>query len=182
MCGISRSKMRFLIINRRKVASVYYRRKREDVLSELPDLIESREWCVMGREEEAVYEYAVLSRKYADARRVSWNVNDLNHSSKATRLLELLSEAQSENRKVIVFSFFLSTIGTIARALGDRCKGPINGSVSPQKRQEIIDDFEQAPAGTVLVAQIQAGGTGLNIQTASVVIICEPQFKPSIEN
>ena len=32
------------------------------------------------------------------------------------------------------------------------------------------------------MAQIVAGGTGLNIQSASVVIICEPQLKPSIEN
>ena len=33
-----------------------------------------------------------------------------------------------------------------------------------------------------MAAQIQSGGTGLNIQSATVVIICEPQFKPSIEN
>ena len=46
----------------------------------------------------------------------------------------------------------------------------------------MIDAFEQAPAGAVLTAQIQSGGTGLNIQCASVVILCEPQFKPSIEN
>ena len=59
---------------------------------------------------------------------------------------------------------------------------PINGSVPPQRRQEIIDEFDKAPAGTVLLAQIQSGGTGLNIQSASVVVICEPQFKPSIEN
>ena len=58
---------------------------------------------------------------------------------------------------------------------------PINCSISPERRQEIIDEFEKAPAGAVLPAQIQAGGTGLNIQAASVVIICEPQFKPSIE-
>lgn len=44
------------------------------------------------------------------------------------------------------------------------------------------DEFDNAKAGKVLPAQIQAGGTGLNIQTASVVIICEPQLKPSIEN
>lgn len=33
-----------------------------------------------------------------------------------------------------------------------------------------------------MVAQILSGGTGLNIQSASVVILCEPKFKPSIEN
>lgn len=33
----------------------------------------------------------------------------------------------------------------------------------------------------MLVAQIQAGGVGLNIQAASVVVICEPQLKPTTE-
>ena len=34
----------------------------------------------------------------------------------------------------------------------------------------------------MLVSQIQAGGVGLNIQAASVVIICEPQVKPTTED
>lgn len=167
---------------RMAVAPVYYRRKREDVLTELPDLIESEEWCAMGYEEEMAYEQAVMSKNFAEARRVSWNVDDIRASSKAARLVELVNEAASEGRKVIVFSFFLDTIRKVSMLLGSRCIGPINGSVAPQRRQEIIDEFDNAPADSVLVAQIQSGGTGLNIQSASVVIICEPQFKPSIEN
>ena len=167
---------------REAVAPVYYRRKREDVLTELPDKVESPEWCKLGKEEKKLYESAVLGQKYADARRVSWTVDDLSLSSKANRLNELLTEAQEEGRKVIVFSFFLDTIRKISAMLGERCVGPINGSIPPQRRQEMIDAFEQAPAGAVLTAQIQSGGTGLNIQCASVVILCEPQFKPSIEN
>lgn len=167
---------------RQAVAPVYYRRKREDVLTELPELIESKEWCTLNRIEEAAYEEAVLSKNHAAARRVSWNVDNVKDSSKAKRLLELVEEAESEGRKVIVFSFFLDTIRKVMELLGRRCTNPINGSVTPQRRQEIIDEFEKATAGSVLVAQIQSGGTGLNIQSASVVIICEPQFKPSTEN
>ena len=167
---------------REAVSPVYYRRKREDVLTELPELIESREWCTLTRNEETFYEQAVLSKNYAEARRVSWNVDDLKDSSKAARLLELIDEVKSDGRKVIVFSFFRDTLRKVSMLLGDLCMNPINGSVTPQRRQEIIDEFDKAPAGTVLVAQIQAGGTGLNIQSASVVILCEPQFKPSIEN
>ena len=167
---------------REAVSPVYYRRKREDVLTELPELIESREWCTLTRNEETFYEQAVLSKNYAEARRVSWNVDDLKDSSKAARLLELIDEAKSGGRKVIVFSFFRDTLRKVSILLGDLCMNPINGSVTPQRRQEIIDEFDKAPAGNVLVAQIQAGGTGLNIQSASVVILCEPQFKPSIEN
>ena len=166
---------------REKVAPVYYRRKREDVLQELPELIEMKEWCSLHAEEEHVYERAVLSKNYNDARRVSWNV-DVSVSSKAQRLTEIVDEAKNEDRKIIVFSFFLDTINQVQKLMGNQCIGPINGSVSPQQRQELIDQFDEAPAGTVLATQIQAGGTGLNIQSASVVIICEPQFKPSTEN
>lgn len=167
---------------REKVAPVYYRRRREDVLTELPDLIESREWCTLGAAEEAKYENSILSKNYADARRVSWNVENIADSSKANRLLEIVEEAEDDGRKVIVFSFFLDTIDKVTSLLGNRCMSPINGSVTPARRQEIIDEFDKAPAGSVLAAQIQSGGTGLNIQSASVVILCEPQFKPSIEN
>ncbi|MBQ4105915.1 MAG: DEAD/DEAH box helicase [Clostridia bacterium] len=167
---------------REKVAPVYYRRRREDVLTELPDLIESREWCTLGAAEEAKYENSILSKNYADARRVSWNVDNIADSSKANRLLEIVEEAEDDGRKVIVFSFFLDTIDKVTSLLGSRCMSPINGSVTPARRQEIIDEFDKAPAGSVLAAQIQSGGTGLNIQSASVVILCEPQFKPSIEN
>lgn len=167
---------------REKISPVYYRRKREDVLSELPELLEFEEWCTLLPLEEQIYEESILSKSYSDARRVSWNVDDLRNSSKARRLEEIAEEAKSEGRKIIVFSFFLDTIKKVTTLFADRCLPPINGSVSPNKRQEIIDQFEKAPNGAVLAAQIQSGGTGLNIQSASVVVICEPQFKPSIEN
>ena len=167
---------------REAVAPVYYRRKREDVLAELPDKTETEEWCTLSGEEVQCYEDAVLSKNFAGARRVSWNVDDVSLSSKANRMKELLAEAEAEGRKVIVFSFFLDTIEKVRGMLGDKCVGPINGSVPPQRRQEMVDEFDKAQPGAVLAAQIQSGGTGLNIQSASVIILCEPQFKPSIEN
>lgn len=165
-----------------EVAPVYYRRKREDVLTELPDLEETEAWCELGPYEEQYYERAVLGRSFQEARRVSWNIDDISKSSKANRLREIVEEAEGEGRKILVFTYFLDTIRKVVETLGDRCVNPINGSVSPQRRQEIIDEFDTSPAGAVLVAQIQSGGTGLNIQSASVVVICEPQLKPSIEN
>ena len=167
---------------RESIAPVYYRRKREDVLTELPDLIENEEWCSLLPKEEAMYEKAVLNKKYTEARRVSWNVDNLKDSSKARRMLEIIEEAKKDGRKIIVFSFFLDTISKIKSLLGSQCLEPINGSVPVNKRQEIIDEFDNSPDGTVLLAQIQSGGTGLNIQAANVVILCEPQLKPSIEN
>jgi len=136
----------------------------------------------MSPEETSIYESTVLHDHYMTVRRVSWNVDDLRKSCKAARMKEIIDDVTEDGRKIIVFSFFRETIAKIYDFLGPRCLPPITGSLSPQRRQEIIDEFDQAPAGAVLLAQIQAGGTGLNIQSASVVIMCEPQLKPSIEN
>lgn len=164
------------------LAPVYYRRKREDVLSELPDLIENSEWCPMGPEELQKYYLTLRMRNAMQIRRLSWNVPNPDDSSKLKRLREIVADAKDENRKVLVFSFFLDTIDVVRSAFGSACYGPISGSTPLNKRQQIIDSFDAAPAGSVLVAQIQSGGTGLNIQSASVVVLCEPQYKPSIEN
>ncbi len=166
-----------------KISPVYYRRKRESVLSELPDLTDVKEWCNMTPEDERAYEDDVLTGSFMDVRRVSWRNEDyLNTSAKVQRLREIVEDAAEDQRKILVFSFFLDTLEKIRTVFGTQCVGVINGAVPVEERQSIVDAFEQAPAGSVLAAQIQSGGTGLNIQSASVVILCEPQYKPSTEN
>ena len=166
-----------------KISPVYYRRKRESVLSELPDLTDIKEWCNMTPEDERVYEDDVLTGSFMDVRRVSWRNEDyLNTSAKVQRLREIVEDAAEDSRKILVFSFFLDTLEKIRTVFGTQCVGVINGAVPVEERQNIVDAFEKAPAGSVLAAQIQSGGTGLNIQSASVVILCEPQYKPSTEN
>src|SRR4029079_13117660 len=72
-------------------------------------------------------------------------------------------------------------LDTVAAALGTHAYGPLTGSTSTDERQRIVDEFTNAAKPGVLVCQIEAGGVGLNIQAASVVVLCEPQVKPSIE-
>lgn len=167
---------------RQELAPVYLRRTREDVLTELPDLIEKEQWCVMSDKEKLAYRESVLSGNFMAIRQVSWQMQNTTESCKAQRLLELCNMARDENRKVIVFSFFRETLTKVENLLSDRCMEVITGAVSPQRRQEIVDEFANAPSGAVLISQVQAGGTGLNIQSASVIVFCEPQIKPSIEN
>jgi len=167
---------------RKTLAPVYLRRTREEVLKELPDLIETEEWCEMNSDELSLYRDAVRESNFMAMRQVSWNVSDINKSQKAARLLEICDEAKEEGRKIIVFSFFRNTVNRVLEVLGDRCIGPITGDISLLRRQALVDEFTAAPEGSVLVSQVQAGGTGLNIQAASVVIFCEPQIKPSIED
>ena len=166
---------------REKLAPVYLRRTRENVLRELPELIEKEQWCELGPEERQMYLLAVSAENFMAMRQVSWDVGDLKKSSKARRLLELCREAEEDGRKVIVFSYFRETISAVCRLLGGRALEPVTGSVTPARRQQLVDAFTAAGDGRVLVCQVQAGGTGLNIQAASVVIFCEPQLKPSVE-
>lgn len=166
---------------REKIAPVYLRRVREDVLKELPEKIEKQQWCQLGAEEIKSYKQALKDGGYMQVRKVSWNVDDLTKSAKANRLLEICEQAKEEGRRIIVFSFFLEVIEKVQSLLGERCYGPITGGVSADERQRLIDEFSKSDPGSVLACQIIAAGTGLNIQAASVVIICEPQWKPSTE-
>ena len=88
------------------------------------------------------------------------------------RLLEICENVREQGRKVIVFSFFRNTLEKVKTLLGNCCSEIISGDISPAKRQEIVDHFNSAQEGAVLVSQVQAGGTGLNIQAASVVVFC----------
>lgn len=167
---------------RAAVAPVYLRRSREDVLTELPEKTETEQWCRPTKEDSSAYNAAVIDGNFMAMRRVSWQHGRMDKSAKAQRLLEILQMARDGNRKVIVFTFFLDTAKKVCKIAGESCFGPINGSVPAAKRQQIVDEFAAAPDGAVLVSQIAAGGTGLNIQAASVVVFCEPQIKPSIED
>ena len=165
-----------------KLAPVYIRRTREQVLTELPPINEEQEWCSLTDIDRACYSSAVAGGNFSDMRRVSFLQDDLTQSSKCIRLLELLEQASDEGRKVIIYSFFRDTIAKVNSLLGDRCVGVISGDTNISSRQLIVDKFTEARDGSVLVSQIIAGGIGLNIQAASIVIFCEPQIKPSLES
>ena len=166
---------------RKKIAPVYLRRTREDVLKELPELIEKDEICPVGSEEMAAYKLDRDKDDFMGMRQVSFKNVAPESSSKLKRILELCETAASQGRKTIVFSYFKNTLLRVKEALAERSTDIIDGSLSAARRQEILDDFSKREAGAVLISQIIAGGTGLNIQAASVVILCEPQIKPSLE-
>ena len=162
---------------RRSVADVYLRRNQEDVLAELPDKIEVEDWVQLTRADELAYREAAGRGHLMHMRQAAYLSDD---SAKLERIAELVGEAADDGYKVIVFSYFLEVLARIGGRVGDSF-GPITGAVSSAGRQEIIDRFTHHRGHGVLLAQIEAGGVGLNIQAASVVVIAEPQWKPSIE-
>ena len=162
---------------RKKIAPVYLRRKRVDVLMELPELTIHDEWCMMNEEEINSYHKAVVTGNFMAMRRVSW---DSLNSTKAERMTELCLQALSEGKKVVIFSYFLDTLSFVSDLLLGKALPVISGKLTIEKRQDILRQFDE-PIARVLPIQIHVGGIGLNIQTAEIVILCEPQLKPSDE-
>jgi len=108
-------------------------------------------------------------------------------SGKLGRLLEIVADARANGRRVVVFSWFRDVLDVVTAALvrheAATVLGPLSGDVPPHRRQELVDELASldASAGAVLVAQVQAGGVGLNLQCASVAVLCEPQLTPAAE-
>ena len=167
---------------REMLAPVYLRRKREQVLAELPPITESEEWCAMTPSDLIAYEAAVSEGNFMAMRRVSFLQEDLTASAKGTRLRQLCEELSAEGRKTVVFSYFRESVRRAELLLKDHGAFVLTGSTPAEERQQLLDAFADAPEGSVLIAQIQAGGTGLNLQSASAVIFLEPQIKPSLTN
>lgn len=164
---------------REQVAPGYLRRRSEDVATELPDLVRTDEWVSMTDVEQEEYFDAVARGDFHDARRVAFTADP--SSSKLGRLEAIVEEAASNGRHVLVFSFYLDVIDAVVARLGDRVAGTITGQMAADSRQNVADRLAESRVPRVLVSQISAGGVGMNIQAASVVILCEPQVKPSTE-
>ena len=165
---------------RRAVAPAYLRRNQEDVLTELPARIDVEEWVPLSEADQTAYWSAVQAGNFMAMRQAAMQSGE--QSSKMERLLSIVEEAEGNGRKVIVYSYFHSVLDLVKTHIPGRVMGPLTGAVRAEQRQAIVDEFSNAVGGAVLVAQIQVGGVGLNIQAASVVVICEPQLKPSLED
>ncbi|QER85304.1 DEAD/DEAH box helicase [Streptomyces tendae] len=171
---------------RRTVAPVYLRRNQEDVLTELPSLQRTDEWEELSAADEEAYREAVRAGNFMAMRRAAYARPE--RSAKLARLREIVQEAGENGQKTVVFSYFKDVLAVVEAALAADSAadaavfGPLTGGVTAARRQRIVDDFAGVQGPAVLLAQVQAAGVGLNMQAASVVVICEPQIKPTIEH
>lgn len=163
------------------IATVYLRRKRKEVLKELPKMSIIERWSTFNEEEQHFYDSCIEEGLggLVKMRRAAFIDNA---SEKIAQIKEIASEAKQMNRKVIVFSFFKrDVLFKLAKLLPTSMNEVLSGDISPSQRQQLISDFTKSTKYNVLLSQIEAGGVGLNIQTANIVILCEPQWKPSTE-
>lgn len=166
---------------RKAVAPAYLRRNQADVLTELPERLDMEDWVEFGNQDSAAYIEAVYSRNFMAMRRAAYLPGSAAGSAKLARLVDIVEESAANGWKVVVFSYFRDVLRIVDSTLGRAVVGQLTGGVSPTERQAMVDEFTRIDGHSVLVSQIEAGGVGLNIQAGSVVILCEPQWKPSTE-
>lgn len=164
---------------KKKVAGVYLRRNQVDVLDELPEKVDHLEWVELGEADSRAYAEAIDASNWMLMRRASF-LAPASQCAKMQRIREIVEEATLERRCVVIFSFFREVLARLEEEFAPQVVGVISGDVPPAKRQDYIDCL--GGERNVLLAQIGAGGAGLNIQKASVVILTEVQVKPSVED
>lgn len=170
---------------RTKASLVYLRRRRLDVLRELPEKEHIPLWSTFNLEQQQFYNEAVMAgvAGLQAMRYAAFTGDNKNMIEKIQQIIDICEEAEKDGNKVLIFSFFTNhVLSQIERFMGDKVVGKIDGSIGVAQRQQLIDDFSTASDGAVLLSQIDSGGVGLNIQAANIVIICEPQWKPSTES
>ncbi|MGI9279743.1 MAG: DEAD/DEAH box helicase [Endozoicomonas sp.] len=100
--------------------------------------------------------------------------------------LQLLNEATSNNKKVLVFAAYNHCGDLIRKASEERnirvsYWNAINGSTPQQDRQSIVDKFTTTDGAAVLVLNPKAAGAGLNITAATIVIHYTQNWNPALE-
>lgn len=164
---------------RRELGEFYLRRNKEDVLDELPDLIRVDVPVSVSGPQRQAYVDAIAQRNLAQAR-MALAIDGQNQTPKMQVLADLVSDSRAENHRMLIFTEFRSVLDAAVEVVGDDCYA-IHGDVAKEKRREIVARFQASSGFGALVMQIRVGGVGLNLQAASVVVLLEPQYKPSTE-
>jgi SNF2 family DNA or RNA helicase len=191
------------------IAPFILRRIKQDVLKELPPKIETKVTIELNKHQKKIYmayiekakmemehlQYlsggqknmkilSILMRLRQICCHPSLFIDQYNHgSSKMDLLLELVIDSIESGHRMLIFSQFTSMLGMIQTLL-DKHKIEsyyLDGSVPPNKRQEMVHDFNTGFHSVFLIS-LKAGGTGLNLTGADVVIHVDPWWNPAVEN
>ena len=103
-------------------------------------------------------------------------------SAKMNALFYLLDQLHEEGHKVLVFSQFVSMLNIIKTRLESEAR-PYNYLTGQTKdRRGEIEKFQTTKDPSVFLLSLKAGGAGLNLTSASYVILYDPWWNPAVEN
>ncbi|HZG57179.1 DEAD/DEAH box helicase [Paenibacillus sp.] len=103
-------------------------------------------------------------------------------SAKFEELLALVEDGRKAGRRMLVFSQFTEMLGLIRRELGRRGVPQfyLDGSTKPSERVSLVERFNAGERDVFLVS-LKAGGTGLNLTGADTVILYDLWWNPAVE-
>jgi SNF2 family DNA or RNA helicase len=104
-------------------------------------------------------------------------------SSKLATFLELARELRDAGQKALVFSQFTSHLALVRQALAREgfTYLELDGSTPAEQRQARVAEFQAGKAELFLIS-LKAGGSGLNLTAAEVVIHLDPWWNPAAED
>jgi superfamily II DNA or RNA helicase len=191
------------------LAPILIRRRKDQVLRELPERLEKRFFVPMTPQQmqhheenrEVVARIVAKWRRYrflseADQRRLLIALQNMrmacdstylldqrtDYGAKADELATLLDEIfESPDTKAVIFSQWLRMHEVLIRRLERRKWGHVlfHGGVESAKRKDLIDRFREDP-GCRAFLSTDAGGVGLNLQHASVVVNVDLPWNPAV--
>ena len=186
---------------REHLRQVQLRRRKADVLADLPPKLVSTVLLALTDAQQEAYDRAeqegvVELRAMGNEVRIQ-NVLELivrlkqicnfdprsGRSSKLSDLRERVQTLAAEGHKALVFSQFASRESG-ARAIAARLGIPAlayTGDLSPSERERVLTQFRQGDEHRVLVLALRAGGQGLNLQQASYVFHFDRWWNPAVE-
>ncbi len=103
-------------------------------------------------------------------------------SGKIEALVELLFQSIEEGHRILVFSQFTSVLKNIGKRLEleSISFSYLDGSVPSEKRMNMVNAFNDGKNSVFLIS-LKAGGTGLNLTSADVVVHFDPWWNPAVE-
>lgn len=102
-------------------------------------------------------------------------------SGKLELLLEMIPAMIEEGRQILIFSQFTSMLAIIENDLELAGIKTLKLTGGTRNREQVVDQFQQGKAPVFLVS-LKAGGTGLNLTAADVVIHYDPWWNPAVED
>jgi superfamily II DNA or RNA helicase/transcriptional regulator with XRE-family HTH domain len=104
-------------------------------------------------------------------------------SAKLTAFLELVREVRAGGHRALVFSQFTQHLALLRAVLDEEGVryAYLDGGTPARERQRRVDAF-QAGEGELFLISLKAGGTGLNLTGADVVIHMDPWWNPAVED
>lgn len=188
---------------RRSIAPILLRRRKADVLQDLPERIDNDFWLELDTEQERLYR--PLEKAMTELLRApEWNAGqnalalslltklreaataaqlvdpNVQSSSKLRELPALVEEIAAEGHKMLIFSQWERMTRHAEARLAPLGLGSVrmHGGLGMRARQSIVDQFNNDPK-TMLFISTDAGGLGLNLQAASFVINLDLPWNPA---